>query len=197
METVTSPATRPTAMRMTAEQFLEYPLPDAKGELVRGELRVTPPAGGPHGRAATRLLLRLGVHVERDGLGYAFADGIGYELLTLPHTVRVPDLSFVRADRLPPDGIGPGLLKLAPDLAVEVLSPSERASELEEKIEDYLAAGTSMIWVVDPVRRTVRVVTADAPERRLHEGDALDGGDIIPGFVCAVSEIFEGIARGA
>lgn len=191
-----SPTARPPEMIMTAEEFLSYPLPDGKAELVRGELRVTPPAGGPHGFAASNLLFLLSVHVKHHGLGRAFADGIGYEL-SLPHTVRVPDLSFVRTGRLPEHGIGPGLLKLAPDLAVEVLSPSERASELEEKLDDYLAAGTPLLWVVDPVRRTVMIVTADAPVRWLRESDTLDGGSVITEFSCPVGEIFEGIARGS
>jgi Uma2 family endonuclease len=134
-------------------------------------------------------------HVKQYGLGRVFSDGVGYELLRLPHTVRVPDGSFVRADRLPAEGIGPGLLKLAPDLAVEVLSPSETASDLEEKLDDYTAAGTPLIWVVDPVRRTVMVVAADAAVRWLREPDTLDAGGVIPGFSCAVSAIFEGIAR--
>jgi Uma2 family endonuclease len=88
-------------------------------------------------------------------------------------------------------------LKLAPDLAAEILSPSETASELEEKLDDYLVSGTPLIWVVDPVRSTVMIVSADAPVRLLHEGDTLDGGNVIPGFTCAVSDIFEGIARDA
>jgi Uma2 family endonuclease len=184
-------------MFMTAEEFLEYPLEDAKGELVRGELRVTPPGGGPHGTAATNLLFLLGIHVRRQGLGRVFADGIGYELVRLPHTVRVPDGSFVRADRLPAGGIGPGLLKLAPDLAIEVLSPSERAQDLEDKLDDYSMAGTPLVWVVDPMRRTVVVYDQRQARRRLRESDTLDGGDVIPGFSCAVAEIFEGIAREA
>jgi Uma2 family endonuclease len=182
---------------MTAEEFLVYSLPDAKGELVRGELRVTPPDGGAHGVASSNLSAMLGVHIRGRALGRVFAGSVGHELLRLPHTVRVPDLSFVRADRLPAEGIGPGLLKLAPDLAVEILSPSETASELEEKLDDYLVSGTPLIWVVDPVRRTVMIVSADAPVRLLHEGDTLDGGNVIPGFTCAVSDIFEGIARDA
>lgn len=186
---------RASAVMMTAEEFLAYPLPDAKGELVRGELRVTPPAGGPHGVASVNLVMMLGLYARDRGLGRVFADGVGYELIRLPHTVRVPDLSFVRADRLPVDGLGPGLLRLAPDLAVEVLSPSETASELEEKLDDYLVAGTPLIWVVDPIRRTVMIVSADAPVRWLREGDTLDAGTVIPGFSCAVSDIFEGIAR--
>lgn len=188
-------AARVDVVLMTPDEFLVYPLEDVKAELVRGELRVTPPPGGPHGRAATNLVFLLSLHVRARGLGWVYADGVGYQLLQLPRTVRVPDLSFVRADRLPSEGIGPGLLKLAPDLAVEVLSPSESAAEIEEKLDDYRVSGTPLIWVVDPVRRTIMVVASDAPLHFLREGDSLDGGDVIPGFSCAVAEVFEGIAR--
>ena len=182
-------------MLMTTEEFLAHPLSDKKAELVRGELRVTPPPGSPHAYAASNLLALLVVHVKERGLGRVFGDGAGYELVQLPRTVRVPAVSFVRSSRLPRDGAVPGLLKLAPDIAIEILSPSETASELEEKLDDYRACGTPLIWVVDPVRRTVMIVSNDAPVRWLREGDSLDGGEVIPGFVCAVAEIFEGIAR--
>ena len=188
-------ATRVDVMLMTPDEFLVYPLSDVKAELVRGELRVTPPPGGPHGRTATNLILLLGAYLKGRGLGWVYADGVGYELAELPRTVRVPDVSFVRADRLPGEGIGPGLLKLAPDLAVEVLSPSESASELEEKLDDYRACGTPLIWVVDPVQRTVMIVASDAAVRWLREGETLDGGNVVPGFSCPVTELFEGIAR--
>ena len=185
---------RVSPVSMTAEEFLAYPVHDAKAELVRGELRVTPPAGGSHGVAAANLMFMLSVHVRQHGLGRVFGDGFGYELSRLPRTVRVPDTSYVRADRLPPEGIGPGLLKLAPDLAIEVLSPSETASELEEKLDDYLVSGTPLVWIVDPVRRTVMIVSADAPVRWLREGETLEAGPVVPGFACPVSEIFDGIA---
>jgi Uma2 family endonuclease len=116
---------RASPVSMTAEEFLAYPVPDAKAELVRGELRVSPPGGGPHGGAAGNLFLALGSYVRAHRPGRVFADGVGYELLRLPRTIRVPDASYVRADRLPSDGIGPGLLKLAPDVAIDVLSPGE------------------------------------------------------------------------
>lgn len=182
-------------MTMTAEEFLAYSVSDVKAELVRGELRVTPPAGGPHGAVAANLVGMLWVHVKAHGLGRVFGDATGYELVQLTHTVRVPDASFVRAHRLPPNGIEPGLLRFAPDLAVEVLSPSETASELEEKLHDYVVSGTLLIWVADPVHRTVMVVSADSPVRWLHEADTLDGGNVVPGFTCAVADLFEGIAR--
>jgi Uma2 family endonuclease len=191
---VVAPAQR-VAMIVTTDEFLAMHLPDGKAELVRGEVRVTPPPGAPHGTAATNLVLLLGQHVREHRLGRVFADSFGYELIDLPHTVRVPDLSFVRADRLPPGGIGPGLLKVAPDLAVEVLSPSETASELEEKLDDYATAGTPLMWVVDTNRRTVMIIAANAPVRWLREEDTLDGGYVISGFSCMVSAIFEGIAR--
>lgn len=183
------------AMLMTVEEFLLQRLPEGKAELVRGEVRVTPPAGAPHGTAANNLLLLLGIHVQQHGLGRTFGDGFGYELVRLPRTVRVPDVSFVRGDRWPATGVGPGLLKLAPDLAVEVLSPSESAADLEEKLHDYAIAGTPLIWVVDPVRRTVMIIAANSPVRWLSEEDRLDGGDVIAGFGCPVADVFEGIAR--
>jgi Uma2 family endonuclease len=191
---VLSPA-RSSPMLMTVDEFLVAQVPEGKVELVRGELRVTPPPGAPHGLAESNLFMLLGVHVKANGLGRVFGDTFGYILTQLPRTVRVPDLSFVRADRLPPEGIGPGLLRLAPDLAVEVLSPSESASELEEKLADYTAAGTRLIWVVDPARRTVMILDQAHPVRWLQEADALEGGDVVPGFSCKVAEIFEGIAR--
>ncbi|HKS06782.1 MAG TPA: Uma2 family endonuclease [Gemmatimonadaceae bacterium] len=184
-------------MLMTPAEFLEYPLPKESGdvELVRGEVRVTPAPGGPHGCAVTNFVVLLSGYVKARNLGRVFADGVGYELVRLPHTVRVPDASFVRAGRLPPEGVRAGFLRLAPDLAVEVLSPSDTAAALEEKVSDYFEAGTSLIWVADPVRRRVSAYAVDGRVRRLHETDVLDGGDVIPGFSCAVAEVFDGIAR--
>ena len=182
-------------MLLTVDEFLVAQVPDGKVELVRGELRVTPPPGAPHGFAEINLVMLLGIHVKATGLGRVFGDSFGYILTQLPRTVRVPDLSFVRADRLPPEGVGPGLLRFAPDLAVEVLSPRESASELEEKLADYTVAGTRLIWVVDPARRTVMILDQMHPVRWLQESDVLDGGDVIVGFSCKVAEIFEGIAR--
>ena len=186
---------RASVMLMTPEEFLEYPLEDMKAELVRGELRVSPPGGGPHGFAGARLIARLVMFVDPRRLGRVLGDGVGYQLLQLPRTVRVPDASFVRADRLPAEGIGRGLLKFAPDIAIEVLSPSETASDLQEKLDDYRVSGTTLVWVVDPVRRSVMIVSQSEPLKMLHESDILDGGSVLPGFSCAVIDIFEGISR--
>ena len=187
---------RAGSMLMSPQEFSVYPLNDEEqGELVRGELRVTPAPGAVHGRIATNLTVLLSAHVDGRNVGWVYADSVGYQLVDLPRTVRRPDVSFVRADRLPPEGVGPGFLKVAPDLVVEVLSPSETASELEEKLDDYRACGTLLIWVVDPVRRTVMVIASDAAPRWVHEGDRLDGGVVLPTFSCDVGDLFVGVAR--
>jgi Uma2 family endonuclease len=185
--------TYPTSM--SVDEFLVYPFPDGKVELVRGVPRVHEPAGGRHGWVQSNLSALLTPFVHARRLGRVFNDGVGYELLALPRTVRNPDTSFVRAEHLPPGGPQRGFLKMAPDLAVEILSPDESAWELEEKLDDYRAAGTPLLWVLNPGRRTVRIVSADAPDRWLRGDEVLDGGAVIPGFQCRVSDLFEGLAE--
>ena len=180
---------------MTVEEFAEYPFPDGKVELVRGEPRVMPPAGAPHGRVQSNLARLLLPFVHEHRLGWVFNDGLGIELMALPRTVRNPDLSFVRASRLPRGGVSQGFLKVPPDLAVEVLSPSETKRDVEDKLADYRACGTVLLWVIDPKRRTVTVLSGDEPARVLTIDDTLDGGDVIPGFSCRVAELFEGLAQ--
>ena len=184
-------------MVMTIDEFLVADLPEGKSELVRGEVRMTPPAGASHGRVATKLVVHLSNYVEERRLGYVFGDAVGYELVRFPHTVRVPDASFVRAERIPAEGLRAVLFRFPPDLAIEVLSPSETASSLEEKIRDYATAGTPLIWIADPARRTILTIPADAPVSWLEESDTLTGGAVIPGFSCAVADVFDGVARGA
>ena len=182
-------------MPMTIDEFLVADLPEGKSELVRGEVRLTPPPGAPHGKAIANLVFALTADVKERRLGEVFGDSVGYELIRFPHTVRVPDASFVRADRIPSDGVRPGLFKFPPDLAIEVISPSETASSLEEKIRDYATSGTRLIWIVDPMRRTILTIPDDTPVSWLAEADTLDGGSVIPGFACPVADVFEGIAR--
>jgi len=168
---------------------------DERYELVRGELRVMEPEPGPaHGIVVTTLIVLLGAHVRERRLGVVFAP-TAFQLARDPDTVRGPDVSFVRADRLPRDGMGAGYLELGPDLAVEVLSPSNKPGEMREKMDDYFTAGVRTVWIVDPRRRTVTVHAPGEAPRVLREGDALEGGDVVPGFRCAVAELFIGVRR--
>jgi Uma2 family endonuclease len=104
--------------------------------------------------------------------------------------VRAPDVAFVRKERIPESGIPETFWPGAPDLAVEVLGPDETYSEVEEKIEDWLGAGARAVWIVNPARRVVSVYRSMTDVTRLSEGDELNGGEVVPGFRCKVSEIF-------
>lgn len=181
----------------TVEEYLDYDYPVwvQKAELVRGELRLMPTPEIVHAAVTADLVFLLMSHARQHGLGQVFGDNLAYELTELPRTVRLPDASFVRADRVPSAGLSGRLFRFSPDLAVEVLSPTERGARMAEKLYDYAAAGTPAVWVVDPDERTVTVIAADAPVRVLLEGDSLEGGRAMPGFSCAVKEIFVRVPR--
>lgn len=178
---------------LSAGEFLLHPAANERTELVRGHIRMMTPASAGHGLVSATVLRLLSTYVWQHRLGVCFAGSTGYTLPNLPNTVRAPDASFVRANRLPPDGVTGGFLQLAPDLAVEVLSPSESDADLSEKLADYRVAGTPLVWVIDPARRTVTIVSTDE-SIMLGVDDTLIGGDIVPGFACGVAELFEGLA---
>jgi Uma2 family endonuclease len=179
--------------RMTADEFLHYRQPiDGTAELVHGEVRVSPFPGGPHSRIVRNVFRALDAHVQAHGLGEVFTDGTGYALPHRDDTVRGPDVSFVRAGRLPTDNLPEGWLRVAPDLVVEVLSPSERQADLMDKLDDYFAAGVRLAWVIDRRRRGVDVHTPDRVVRWLAEDAVLDGALVLPGLRLAVADLFKG-----
>ena len=181
------PAMAPPA-QMTAEELLDLRIPGKRTELVRGVLVVREPAGYMHGRVTVNLTIRLGMHVERTGAGQLFAAETGFTLARGPDTVRAPDIAFVRRERLP-DHEPTGFPDLAPDLAVEVLSPGDRPAEILAKIADWLSAGTRLVWVVDPARRLARVYRADGSETIVSGDGALEGEDVLPGFALPLAAI--------
>ena len=175
---------------VTAEELLYTPDDGLRRELVRGEVRTMAPAGNVHGRVAINIGAALATHVRQHDLGTVFATGTGFKIASHPDTVRAPDAAFVRRERVEAIGEVEGYWPGAPDLAVEVVSPSDKFSEVEEKIEDWLGAGARMVLVVDPRGRNV---TVRLPERRvaiLTEGESLDGGDVVPGWILSVSDVF-------
>ena len=180
---------------VTADAFLTHSAASGASELVRGDVRVMTPASGSHGVVAGTIVAALNAFVESRELGMCFPDNTGFLLPGLGDTVRSPDVAFVRAERLPAEGIGWDWLTVAPDLVVEILSPSETASALEEKLHDYRVSGTRLIWIVDPVRRAVFIRSAEAAERRVLEGDVLDATDVLPGFSMPVERLFARLAR--
>lgn len=175
---------------VTAEELLEMPDDGFRYELVRGELRKMAPAGYRHGKSAGKINGLLFVHVTANNLGTVPTAETGFLLASDPDLVRVPDVAFVRREREEAAGIVDGFFPGPPDLAVEVISPNDRYTEVAEKVEDWLNAGTRMVVVVDP-RRRVAVVHLPAREPiTLTEQDTLDGGDVVPCWSMPVPEIF-------
>ena len=177
------------ARLITAEQLWKMP-GDQRRELVRGELRTMAPAGSEHGAIINNLAFLLTAHVRNDGLGVVFGAETGFVLARNPDVVRGADVAFVRADRIPAAGIPKKFWEGPPDLAVEVLSPSDLLDETEEKIDDYLGASTSLVWLVNPRRRTITIYRPGEKPRMLGKDDSLSGEDVIPGFNCQVAEAF-------
>jgi Uma2 family endonuclease len=173
---------------MTAEALLRLNLPNKRTELVRGVLVVREPAGYQHGDVAARLLVAIANHVNANRLGRVFAAETGFTLARNPDTVRAPDVAFISAARLP-EPPPRGFAELAPDLAVEVLSPEDRPGEVLAKVGNWLTAGARLVWVVDPVRVLARVYRADGSESILDETDTLRGEDVLPGFEYPLSAI--------
>lgn len=187
-------APTPRKLAMTPREFLTHPAAQAASELVRGEVRVMTPAGGAHGVVASRMFAAMNAFVEAHDLGQCFADNTGFQLPGLPDTVRSPDAAFVRKDKLPLDGIDSGWVTVAPDLIVEVRSPTETQRELEEKLRDYQTAGTRHSWIIDPDARTVLLRDDESRDRMLSAHDVIDQIDILPGFSLDVARLFVGLA---
>jgi len=181
------PAVTPTAL-LTAEELFHVHIPDKRVELIRGVLVVRDPAGLRHGRVALEVARRLANHVEAERLGRVYAADTGFTLSRGPDTVRAPDVAFIAQQRLiDPEPVA--YPDLAPDLAVEILSPGNRPGEMLAKVADWLSAGTRLVWVVDPERRVARVYREDGTEALVSADGTLAGEDVVPGFVCTLGDV--------
>jgi Uma2 family endonuclease len=123
--------------------------------------------------------------------GWLFPEGTSYQCFSdAPQKVRKPDVSFIDLKRLPIDCDDEGHISIAPDLAVEVISPNDLVYEVDEKVEELLSAGVRLVWEVNPEKRVVFVHRKDGSTNKLHENDEITGEDVIPGFHCQVKEFF-------
>ena len=172
---------------MTAEELLATHIPNKNTELVRGRLVVHELSGAQHGRVTADLAASLANHIHLTGVGEAVI-GTGFTLFRAPDTVRAPDIAFVRRERVP-DPLPVGYPELAPDLVVEVLSPSDRPGEVLAKVGDWLEGGARLVWVIDPDRRLARVYRADGTQEIVTADLALQGEDVVPGFACPLATI--------
>jgi len=182
------PVMSPPAALMTADELLRTHVPNKRAELLRGVLVVREPAGSRHGLVTMNLGAELALYAKQTGAGGVYAAETGFKLASDPDTVRAPDIAFVTRERLPPPNTT-GYPALAPDLAVQVLSPGDRPGEVLAKVADWLSAGTRLVWVVDPERRLARVYRHDGSEAIVTAEGALDGEDVLPGFSCSLASI--------
>ena len=186
---LSSPAPR-ADRSMTAEELFDLPDDGWRHALVRGELQRMTPAGFRHGAVIMNVAAPLSHHARARRLGVVCGAETGFVLARNPDTVLAPDVAFVRRERIPAPGLPVAFWEGPPDLAVEVTSPGDTRPEVAEKVASWLAAGTRVVWVVDPGRGSVVVHEPGATPRRLAASDVLDGAPLFPGFRLPVADLF-------
>ena len=177
------------AKLMTAEELLNMREDRQRYELVRGALRKRPLMGHLDSYYALNVGSELFMHVEANRLGRAYSSNTGFLLERDPDYVLAPDASFVRQERVETATEERGYFPGAPDFVAEVISPSDRYSDVEDKVAEWLNAGVRMVVVVKPRDRTVRVHTP-VSVITLTESDTLDGGEVVPGWRLPIADIF-------
>ena len=169
---------------------LSHQVADAKRlELVKGSILEMTPAGGSHGLVTHELGRLIGNYVAAHKLGYVTAAETGFILATNPDIVRAPDVGFVAKVRMP-HPIPQKYIPVAPDLAVEVVSPNDAAENIRKKVIQFLDAGTLIVWVVYPEARTVDIYRPGQHIQSVGMDGALDGGEALPGLTIPVGDVF-------
>lgn len=159
-------------------------------ELVDGEL-VEKNVGAESSYVGGELAFQLKLFCREHGTGWVFPADTGYRCFPdQPKLVRKPDVSFVRTGRLPDGKLPTGDFTIAPDLAVEVVSPNDLYEEVEKKVAEYRSAGVRLIWVISPTARTVLIRRPDGSAAEVGESGELSGEDVVPGFRCRVADLF-------
>ena len=165
------------------------PADGMRHELINGEVHSMPPAGAEHGAIVIRLSRLLANHVEANQLGVVFGAETGFLLRRDPDLVRGADIAFVDKSRITGE-LPKTFWQGAPDLAVEVLSPSDTVEEIEEKIGNYIDAGCRLVWVANPRRKTIACHRPSGNPIILNSTELLDGQEVVPGFQCRVEQVF-------
>lgn len=177
---------------VTAEELWEMPeVPGKRFELIDGEVVEVSPASARHGLIAGAVHDALKHHVRQRDLGLVMGDNVGYVLRRDPDQVRAPDVSFLAWDSAPEGDDLDRFVQGPPTLAVEVVSPNDRANDIRERVQDYIEAGTQQVWVLWPQRSSASVYSLAADTRELGPDAVLDGGDVLPGLTVRVGDLFE------
>ncbi len=161
--------------------------PDKEYEIVNGIPEEKEMAGARHGRVGTKLLARLSMFAEDNDLGVVYGPDTTFKM---EGNQRLPDISFVAVDRIPEDGDPEGMWQIAPDLAVEVISPSDIYTKVMNKVFDYLDEGVKQVWLIYPERKTLTIYYSVTELKTLTENDLLTCEELLPGFSCKVGDLF-------
>ena len=178
-----------TKRLMTVDDLLSAPDDGYRYELIHGKLVKRPASGFEHGVCSANINMSIGAYVQAHRLGVTLIV-VTFLLATDPDHARIPDVAFVSAERLHLIEDRARAFPAAPDLAVEVISPTDRLTQVREKVADWLAHGVRIVIVVNPRNRTVEVHRPQRAMVTLTEADTIDGGDVVPGWRMAVADIF-------
>ena len=178
-----------TTHLMTAEELMRLPDDGLQHELIKGEHLTIPPPNPEHGLVMNNIAFLLTTFVRPHHLGKVITGDAGFKLESDPDTVLGPDVAFIRHERIA--GISTQYFPGAPDLVVEILSPGDRKGKVEAKANMWLAAGADAVWLINPKTRTVEVRKPEGEKKLLTVEDELTGDEIVPGFHCRVTEIFD------
>ena len=161
--------------------------PDKQIEYVDGSPEVKEMAGAKHSGVGTRLIIEMGIYIKANNLGRIYGPDATF---AIGNNERIPDISFVSASRIPPEGEPLKGWNFAPDLAVEIVSPNDLYVKVHNKIREYFAAGVKEVWLVSPEEKTVTVYSSPKEDKVLTQEDVLTSEELLPGFNCPLSEIF-------
>ena len=175
---------------VTADELRRMPDDGWRYELVKGKLVKMPPGGGEHGGSSHKAGLRLGHYAEPLGIGEVLGAETGFLLEHGPDTVRAPDAAVISKDRLPGGRLPRGYIEGPPDLAVEVVAHDDHPSDVQKKVEEWLAAGAQQVWVLYCQTHTVRRYEGGREPQLLREDEILTGEPLLPGFACRVRDLF-------
>lgn len=149
------------------------------------------PASGKHGRVGFALHWRLGAFLEEHPIGTAYMAETGFILARDPDVLLAPDLAFIRSARVPPDSEQGGFIACAPDVAIEIISPWDRASRVTEKVLEYLRGGVAEVWLIDPEDRTLALHRANLTVTWFAGDQTFEGSEMLPGFQFPMAALFE------
>jgi Uma2 family endonuclease len=172
-------------MSVTTETLLDT---EKEYEIVDGQMEEKEMGGARHGGAGARLIARLVIHCEANNLGGVYGPDTTFKI---GHNDRLPDVSFVAAARIPPEGEPETMWPFAPDLAVEILSPNDLYEKVNSKMREYFDAGVREVWLISPEHKMITIYHSPTQTTILTENDELTSEELLPGFRCRISEIFK------